>query len=301
MKRQTWLVTGSTGLVGRALTQLLLDQGQVVHTLDRKKRKRLSPDHHAFAWPKAPDSMDDAIAQGVDVVVHLAGASVGQRWTRSHKEAILRSRVEGTTALMKFLNEASFAGTILQASAIGLYEPSEHPMDEQGPTGSSFLADVVRRWEQAANDNQPQGSRLVFLRLGIVLAPKGGTLDKLAPIYRMGLGAPLASGRQWMSWIALDDVLRVMQWCVSQPSIRGAVNVVAPDPVRNAGFSQSLAQAMKRPHLAPRVPGWALRSMFGEMASVMLDSQRVTPSVLLKHGFQWTSPDLQETFERFFR
>ena len=192
MKRQTWLVTGSTGLVGRTLTQLLLDQGQVVHTLDRKKRKRLSPDHHAFAWPTTPDAMDNAIAQGVDVVVHLAGASVGQRWTRSHKEAILRSRVEGTTALMQTLNEASFAGTILQASAIGLYEPSEHPMDEQGAPGSSFLADVVKRWEQAACDNQPQGSRLVFLRLGIVLAPKGGTLDKLAPIYRMGLGAPLA-------------------------------------------------------------------------------------------------------------
>ena len=236
--------------------------------------------------------MDNAIAQGVDVVVHLAGASVGQRWTRSHKEAILRSRVEGTTTLMQALKEASFAGTILQASAIGLYEPSEHPMDEQGAPGSSFLADVVRRWEQAACDNQPQGSRLVFLRLGIVLAPKGGTLDKLAPIYRMGLGAPLASGRQWMSWIALDDVLRVMQWCVSQPSVRGAVNVVAPDPVRNADFSQSLAQAMKRPHLAPRVPGWALRSMFGKWppsCSTPSESSPLCSSSMGSNGHRPTS------------
>lgn len=293
MNRQTWLITGSTGLVGQAMTEKLLQGGHVVHALNRRLTPEISPNHKGFEWDPSHNRIDEDALKSVDVVLHLAGASVGQRWTQRQKRAILESRVQGTTLLMRSLQDANFQGTILQASAIGIYEESHEPLNESSALGSDFLAEVVKAWEAAASNHKPEHARLVFLRLGIVLAPDGGTLQKLIPVYRAGFGAPLASGNQWMSWIELGDALNAMRWCANNSSVTGPVNLTSPHPTPNRMFSQALAQALRRPHWAPRVPAWALRLMFGEMSSVMLQSQRILPQRLTEGGFQWQAPDLE--------
>lgn len=275
------------------MTEKLLQAGHVVHALNRRLIPEISPNHKGFSWDPQNNRIDEDALKGIDVVLHLAGASVGQRWTQRQKRAIVESRVQGTGLLMRSLQAANFQGTILQASAIGIYKESQEPLTESSALGTDFLAEVVKAWEAAASDLKPRHARLVFLRLGIVLAPNGGTLQKLIPVYRAGLGAPLASGNQWISWIELGDALNAMIWCANHSSLRGPVNLTSPYPATNRVFSEALAQALRRPHWAPCVPAWALRLMFGEMSSVMLQSQRILPQHLTEDGFQWQVPDLE--------
>lgn len=283
------------------MSEKLLQAGHVVHALNRRLIPEISPNHKGFSWDPQNNRIDEDALKDVDVVLHLAGASVGQRWTKRQKRAILESRVQGTSLLMRSLQAANFQGTILQASAIGIYEESHEPLTESSALGSDFLAEVVKAWEAAASDHKPEHARLVLLRLGIVLASDGGTLQKLIPVYRVGLGAPLASGDQWMSWIELGDALNAMLWCADHSSVTGPVNLTSPYPYPNRAFSQALAQALRRPHWAPHVPAWALRLMFGEMSSVMLQSQRILPQRLKEDGFQWQAPDLKAALAHCIR
>ena len=230
-------------------------------------------------------------------VVHLAGANVGQRWTASHKANILKSRTEGTALLANALAQAGFSGTFIQASAIGLYGECEHA-GESSLKGEGFLSDVTAAWESAAKGLLPEGARHVTMRIGLVLSDRGGTLDKLLPIYRLGLGAPLGSGQQWMSWIHLDDVVRFVVHAASDPHVVGPHNLVAPEPVTNRTFSQTLAHTLSRPHVAPAVPAFALKLAMGEMASLLLTSQHVVPENLNRMGFTWTAGRLDEALER---
>ena len=283
------------------MTEKLLQSGHVVHALNRRLTPEISKNHKGFFWDPQDNCIDLDALKGVDVVLHLAGASVGQRWTPHQKQAILESRVQGTCLLMSSLKAIDFQGTILQASAIGIYEESHEPRTESSKLGDDFLAEVVKAWEAAASDHKPEHARLVLLRLGIVLAPDGGTLQRLIPVYRAGLGAPLASGNQWMSWIELGDALNAIFWCADHSSVAGPVNLTSPHPTTNRVFSQALAQAMRRPHWAPRVPAWVLRLMFGEMSSVMLQSQRILPQRLMADGFQWQAPDLEAALTHCIR
>ena len=293
MKRQIWLVTGATGLVGNALCEALLARGHEVRALGRGSAHPRGT--HPFTWDLKSGKFPDEALEGVDVVVHLAAASVGQRWTEKHKEAILNSRIQSTSLLKTHLLEAGFAGTWIQASAIGIYGNHPAPCDENTPMGTGFLAEVAQAWEQASLlvDVTPS-YRLVRMRLGLVLSPNGGTLDKLLPIYKLGLGAPLGSGTQPMGWIHIDDVVQFILWAASNAKAHGAFNVVAPEAASNEQFSKRLATSMNRPHWAPAVPAIALKLAMGSMSSLLLEGQNATPSKLQQGGFAWQHPTLSE-------
>ena len=293
MKPHTWLITGASGLIGTALTHSLLQKGATVRTLGRSDA-RAHPDATAFAWDLEQGIFPSAALEDVDVVVHLAGANVGQRWTRSHKLAIMESRTKGTSLLCKALKQMRFTGVFIQASAVGYYGECTSAVDENGTVGQGFLAQVAKAWEQSAAVHLPSSTRHVVMRLGIVLSPNGGTLGRLLPIYGLGLGAPLGKGSQCMSWIHVDDVVRFVQHAATTATAHGAFNLVAPESVPNAQFSRVLAKCLGRPHFAPSVPAWALRLVLGEMATIVLASQNVVPDKLLKEGFQWRHPELKE-------
>ena len=295
MKPQTWLITGATGLVGRALTVHLVSLGQDVRTLGRSTQTL--PGTTSFSWNVTQGHLPLEALEGVDVVVHLAAASVGQRWTSGHRKAILDSRVQGTQLLRQSLLDSNFQGTWIQASAVGLYGNTSSPCHESTPAGSGFLADVAQAWERAIGPSEDRPFRVVTMRLGLVLSPKGGTLEKLLPIYRFGLGAPLGSGEQGMAWIHIDDVVAFTLWAAQHPQAEGPFNVVAPHSVNNATFSSTLAKALNRPHWAPSVPGFALRLAMGDMASLLLEGQIVVPQRLNEAGFEWQHPELQGALE----
>ena len=293
---QTWLVTGASGLVGTALCSRLIEQGHEVRVLTRSRSFEMAG-ATTFVWDVARKVCPPESLNGIDHVVHLAGANVGQRWTVSHKSAILRSRTEGTALLANSLAKVGFQGTFIQASAIGLYGDC-HQAEESTPRGDGFLADVTAAWESAAMGLLPESVRHVTMRIGLVLSGQGGTLDKLLPIYRLGLGAPLGSGQQWMSWIHLDDVVRFVVHAASDPHVVGPHNLVAPEPVTNRAFSEALARTLSRPHFAPAVPAFALKLAMGEMASLLLTSQHVVPGKLNCWGFTWTAGSLITALER---
>ena len=293
MKPHTWLITGASGLIGTALTHALVQKGTKVRTLGRTK-KAVHPLAEGFVWNPETRLFPAEALDGVEVVVHLAGANVGQRWTPSHKKAIMESRTAGTSLLCDALKKKGFQGTFIQASAVGLYGECTSAATEESPTGEGFLAQVAHAWEQSAAVHLPTSTRQVVMRLGIVLSPLGGTLARLLPIYRFGLGAPLGNGTQSMSWIHVEDVVRFVQFAAATSTAHGAYNVVAPKSVPNAKFSAVLAQCLRRPHFAPSVPAWALRLVLGEMATIVLESQNVVPDKLLKEGFQWRHPALKE-------
>jgi len=292
MKPETWLITGATGLIGQALTQQLLDKGHVVHALGRTAH---GPEGSIpFQWDPQQGVFPMEALKGVQVVVHLAAASVGQRWTASHKKAIMQSRVQGTALLRDALVTSGFQGTWIQASAIGMYGNHPAKCDEATLAGTGFLAEVAQAWEAASQPESQHNFRQVRMRLGLVLAPQGGTLEKLRPIYNLGLGAPLGSGQQPMGWVHLTDVLQFITWAADTPDASGAYNVVAPQPATNQEFSRALAQAMARPHWAPNVPAFALKMAMGEMASLLLEGQHAMPQRLLNAKFPWTFPLLSD-------
>ena len=280
-------------MVGNALCEALLTEGHEVRALGRGSAHPRGT--LPYTWDLKSGKFPDEALEGVDVVVHLAAASVGQRWTEKYKEAILNSRIQSTSLLKTHLLEAGFAGTWIQASAIGIYGNHPATCDENTPKGTGFLAEVAQAWEQAslAVDVTPS-YRLVRMRLGLVLSPIGGTLDKLLPIYKLGLGAPLGSGTQPMGWIHIDDVVQFILWAASNAKAHGAFNVVAPEAASNKQFSKCLATSVNRPHWAPAVPAIALKLAMGSMSSLLLEGQNATPSKLQQEGFAWQHPTLSE-------
>ena len=277
-------------MIGQALVKALVDEGHEVRTLGRSARQVHGST--PFVWSPSQGQFPLDALEGVDVVVHLAAASVGQRWTGAHRRAILESRTLGTHLLREALIQAGFAGTWIQASAIGIYGNAPELCDEQSTTGQGFLADVADAWERASKPEETAAFRQVRMRLGLVLSPEGGTLAKLLPIYKLGLGAPLGSGQQHMGWIHLEDVIQFVSWAAQTPEAHGAYNVVAPQADTNKEFSQALAKALRRPHWAPNVPAFALSSAMGEMSSLLLEGQNVRPSRLLDAEFTWKHPQL---------
>lgn len=277
-------------MIGQALVKALVDTGHGVRTLGRSAQSVHGST--PFVWSPSRGEFPLEALEGVDVVVHLAAASVGQRWTGSHRRAILESRTLGTHLLREALIQKGFSGTWIQASAIGIYGHAPELCDEQSAKGQGFLAEVAEAWEHASLPEDSAPFRLVRMRLGLVLSPDGGTLAKLLPIYKLGLGAPLGTGQQHMGWVHLDDVIQFIRWAAATPEVSGAYNVVAPRANTNVEFSQSLAKALNRPHWAPKVPAFALSLAMGEMSSLLLEGQNVRPSRLLEARFQWRHPDL---------
>ena len=283
-------VTGASGLIGSALVPALRAGG---HDVVRFVRGEPSlPDQRP--WDPAARRLDPAHLDDVDAVVHLAGAGVGdKRWSSSYKQTILRSRVDGTTAVAEAIAASGRPTALLSASAVGYYgDTGDRLTDETGPSGNGFLADVVREWEAATAPAEKAGVRTAHLRTGIVLSGAGGALAKQARVARLGLGAPLGNGRQWVSWISMDDEVAAITHLLTA-DVEGAVNLVAPAPVTNRDFTKALNAVVHRPTFPVPVPPFALKTVLGEFAGEVLVGQRLVPAVLERSGYGFLHTDVE--------
>lgn len=291
------LLTGSSGFIGQTLLSSLLAQGHTVFSLVRLKR---SSHASQIQWDpeKGLFSIDEF--ERFDGVIHLVGEPILGRWTKNKKEKIVNSRVRGTAVLAEILSRVKHPPRFfLMASAVGYYgDRQESLLQEESCGGKGFLSEVCSAWEAAAQPLKAKGVRVIQARLGVVLAKQGGILSKLLPVYRWALGGRLGSGRQWMSWIEREDLIRAFFFLMEQESIQGPVNLVSPHPVRQEMFSQMLAKTLHRPRLG-HLPAWFLRLFLGEAAEEMLlASTRVAPSVLLKAGFVFRFADLGDALRK---
>ncbi|GAB2484467.1 TIGR01777 family oxidoreductase [Streptosporangium sandarakinum] len=283
----TIIVTGSSGLLGSALVRSLRADGTRVVRLVRRAPQ--GPDE-AF-WDPAEGTLDPAVLEGARAVVHLAGAGIGdRRWNEEYKREIVRSRVEGTATVARALAGLPAGPALLSASATGFYgDTGDREVDETSPAGSGFLArDVVVPWEAATRPAAEAGVRVALLRTGLVLSRDGGLLTRILPLFRAGTGAPLGSGRQYMSWISLDDWVGAVRYILNDPEMSGPVNLTAPEPVTNERFTRALGRAVHRPTMPVAVPGFMLRAVLGEFAEEgVLIGQRVLPRRLLEAGYSF--------------
>jgi uncharacterized protein (TIGR01777 family) len=287
-------ITGGTGLIGRALARRLLELGHRVRLTGRRQPSDLEPAVSFTAWDASSGPPPAEAVESADAIVHLAGESVAQRWTAEAKARIRASRIEGTQRLVQALAVATRRpATLVSASAIGIYgDRGDEWLDESSSPGEGFLAELARDWEQAAAGARALGVRVVLVRIGIVLDARGGALRRMLTPFRFGLGARLGSGRQWMSWIHIADLVELMAFALQNARVDGPVNAVAPNPVTNAEFTRALARTLRRPALL-RVPAFLLRTGLGEMAAVLLASQRVRPAAALSAGFAFRFPELE--------
>jgi uncharacterized protein (TIGR01777 family) len=289
------LLTGSSGFLGTSLVRLLQQNRISIVTLHRRPLQGAGAGELWDPYSATPVTRPQALA-GVTAAVHLSGANLaGRRWTPSFKQQILDSRVTPTHALASLLAGLKPKPAVLVcASAIGIYgSRRDEVLTEASLPGIGFLPEVCRAWEKATQPATDAGIRVVHLRFGVALSPQGGALAQMLPVFRAGLGGRLGGGRQWISWVALPDVTRVIEFALQTASLSGPVNVVAPNPVTNAEFTRSLARVLHRPALLP-VPAFGLRLAFGEMAeATILQSERVLPARLGAAGFHFEYPLLE--------
>jgi uncharacterized protein (TIGR01777 family) len=284
-------ITGSTGLVGSALVPFLTTGGHQVTRIVRK-----SSTEGDVVWDPVTGQIDAGRLEGIDAVVHLAGENIAvRRWNAEQKARIRDSRVQGTKLLCETLAKLQRPPRVLiSASAIGYYgDQGDRELTEESPSGSGFLPEVCREWEAATEAAKSAGIRIVQLRFGVILSPGGGALAKMLTPFRLGLGGRIGNGRQWMSWIALDDVIGCIHHALATDSLYGPVNAVAPRPVTNREFTRTLGKVLWRPTLFP-MPGFMARLAFGEMANeLLLASTRVLPRGLLDSGYRFLYGDLE--------
>ncbi len=287
------LVSGSSGLVGTGVVAAL---GAQKHTVARLARAGTSPMTGDARWDPVSGESDLPAMEGADAVVHLAGASIaGGRWSEPRKQLLHSSRVEATRHLVAALSRLRRPPKVLvSASAVGYYgSRGDEKLVEESAPGNDFLAQLARDWEAASMEAARSGLRVLVLRFGVILAKHGGALPRMLTPFKMGIGGRLGSGRQWMSWITLEDVVTIVGSAIKNTTWHGPINAVAPNPVTNAEFTRVLARVLRRPALFP-VPGFALRPLLGEMAnSLLLSSQRVIPQKLSAAGYPFRHTELE--------
>lgn len=293
---QRVVVTGATGLLGQALVPQLVAAGATVTRLTRRPGAApAGPGVTDSRWDPTAGTIDARALDGADAVVHLAGETVAERWTTAHKREIRESRMRGTRLIAESIARLERRPAVLvSASATGIYgDGGDRELTEDAPPASDFLGTVAREWEEATAPARDAGIRVAITRFGMILSPDGGALARLLPPFRMGGGGKIGDGLQWMPWIARDDAVGAVRHLIATASAQGPVNVVAPNPVRNAEFSETLAHVLHRPALVT-VPAFALRLMFGEMAdAVLLISQRVSGARLAALGYACRWPTLE--------
>lgn len=287
------MITGSTGLVGTALIPLLEKEGHQVSPLVRGKPHNGTSE---IEWDPDQNSVTNKDAlEGHDAAIHLAGESVAEgRWTPEKKQRIRESRAQGTRLLAATLAQLERPPRVLaSASAIGFYgDRGDESLDETSAPGTGFLADVCREWEAATTPAEAAGIRVVHLRFGVVLSGQGGALAKLLLPFKLGAGGKLGSGEQWISWVTIDDAIKAIYQVIGADDMKGAVNIVAPNPVTNEELTKTLGHLLKRPTVLS-VPAFAARLAFGEMAdATLLASQRVLPLQLKQRSFEFQHPQL---------
>jgi uncharacterized protein (TIGR01777 family) len=285
-------ISGSSGLIGSSLLAALQDAGHRVHRLVRHAPV-ISGD---IQWTPSARLLDERRLADVDVIVNLAGETIGKRWTKARRRGIRESRVRATETIAGAMLRARRPMTLINASAVGYYgNRGDEVLDEQSSSGRGYLAEICRDWEAAARGASAAAARIVILRNGVVLAKRDGALPQMLRPFRLGVGGRIGDGRQWLSWIDIGDIVRAIQFVIDHPEITGPVNAVAPNPVTNREFTRIASEVLKKPALFP-VPAAALKLVFGEMASeTLLASQRAIPGVLQASGFTFNHPTLLET------
>ena len=286
------LVTGSSGLIGSALVPVLLRGG---HSITRLVRSDPRPDEAEIKWDPEAGKVDKQRLEGFDGVVHLAGENIAGRWTAQKKARIRDSRVKGTRALCEALSRLEKPPKVMVcASATGYYgDRGDEVLRESSPPGSGFLSEVCREWEAATTSAAQKGIRVVTLRIGVILSSEGGALARMLFPFKLGLGGKIGTGAQYMSWIAMDDVIRIIARMLTGEGLRGPVNTVAPHPVTNLEFTKALGRVLGRLTPFP-VPAFAARLAFGEMAdALLLASTRVEPRRLAETGYPFRFPELE--------
>ncbi|WP_139925905.1 TIGR01777 family oxidoreductase [Hymenobacter sp. DG01] len=295
------LITGGTGMIGTRLAEMLIDAGYEVALLSRTPGNGR---YRSFRWDPLAGTIDEAAVPYADYIINLAGSSVSDgKWTQERKREILSSRLAGTQLMARELATGNHhVQAFISASAIGIYGDRDDTLvtEETTPAPDDFLAEVCRQWEAAAQSVAADGIRTAIFRIGIVLSPEGGALVPLARTVKLMAGAPLGSGRQYMSWIHLDDLCRLFIQAMEEPQWQGTFNAVAPTPVTNKEFTETLAAVLHRPLVLPKVPEFGLKLVMGEMSEIVLASQRVSAEKTLQQGFRFEFPTLREALESFY-
>jgi uncharacterized protein len=295
------LVTGASGFIGSALCDALLVRGDTVVglTRDPKRARGTNPSVTWHAWEPTLERPPAEAFDGVDGVVNLLGEKINQRWTRESKQRMMESRRTGTHNLVGTIAGLEHKPSVLVSqSAIGFYgDRGEAIVDESGESGKGYDSEVTREWEKAAHEVESTGVRLVVIRTGHVLDPSGGLLHQLLTPFKAGLGGPIGSGEQYVSWIHMEDEIGVVLWALDNEKVSGAINSTAPNPVTNREFTKQLGHALGRPAVVT-VPGFTLNLMFGrEFAAILKSGQRVVPRRALDLGYEFRHPELAEAFE----
>ena len=294
-------ISGASGFIGRRLLPVFANAGHSIHVLSRHVETRVPSGVRLSVWDPSKGPPPRLSVESADVVVHLAGEPVAQRWTGAVKQRIRESRGAGTRRLVEALASLSRRpAALISASAIGYYgSRGDEMLDESSAPGSDFLAGVCVDWEREAIAAEPLGLRVAVIRIGMVLDARGGALRRMLPAFQLGIAGRLGTGQQWMSWIHLADLVELFRYAVENP-VHGILNGVSPEPVRNLEFTRLLAAALHRPAAFP-VPEFALKLLFGELAGVLLGSQRVVSRATQAAGFQFRFPQLGPAFADLLR
>lgn len=294
------LITGATGLIGSHLSETLIERGHIIHYLTTRKSKITQSDVlKGYYWNASEGSIDTACLEGVEIIVHLAGASIAQRWTAANREKILKSRTETTSLLYDLVaNHTNSVRHFVSASGIGIYPPSQETeyTESSQDVDSSFVGDVVVAWEHEAMRFQSLDIKTTLIRTGLVLAGEGGALPKIAAPIRKGFGAPIGTGKQWQSWIHIDDMTAIYE-AVIDKQWEGVINAVAPNPVTNKALTQSIARSLNRKLWLPNVPGFVLKLILGRMANLVLQGQLVRSERLSELDFVFNFEEIDEAID----
>lgn len=288
------VLTGASGLLGPALAASWTADGHDVLRLVR--RAPTGPDE--ARWDPVAGTVDPGALRGADLVVHLAGVGLGDRpWTPAHRRAVMDSRVQGTTTIARAVADLDVPA-LFSMSGVGFYgNHGDTPVDESSPAGDTYIAEIARRWEQSTEPAAGAGSRVVLLRTAVVLSARGGAYGRLLPIFRLGLGGRIGSGRQWWSWVTLADYVRAVRFLADHAELAGPVNVAAPVPLTNAEMTRAMGRVLHRPTVT-WVPGFALKVPLRDFATDLLGGQRVLPRRLMDAGFSFSDPEFEPALRR---
>jgi uncharacterized protein (TIGR01777 family) len=303
IKMATVLISGGSGLIGKALTKKLLAKGYIVKLLSRRKTEVQNDCH--FQWDIESQFIEKEAVANTDYIIHLAGENIGKkRWTSARKQEILKSRLQSTQLLFNAIKENNFPlKAFISASAIGYYGAvsSEHIFDETDENASDFLGKTCHLWENAVDQFQTLGIRTLKLRTGVVLSNNGGALNKMALPIKLGIGAALGSGKQYMPWIHIDDLCEIYIKAIEDNEMHGAYNAVAPDDKTNEDFIHGIAKALHQRIFLPNIPAFVLKLMLGEMSDMILKGSRVSSAKIEKTGFKFQFPSLETALTNIYQ
>ncbi|WP_421383931.1 TIGR01777 family oxidoreductase [Bacillus salacetis] len=298
------VISGGTGFVGNALTEELLAGGYEVSILTRNPDKHENRDHVSYIKWLSDGAHPENKLEGSDIFINLAGESINSgRWTDERKKRILKSRVDATREMIRIVENLERKPSVfINASAIGIYESSKSKTHTENSldTSSDFLAETVKRWEAEASRAKDSGVRTAFTRFGIILGKEEGALPKMALPYKLFAGGTVGSGEQWMSWVHIQDVAKAIRFVIETNHIDGPVNVTSPNPVTMKELGKTLGDVLNRPHWIP-APAFAIKAALGEMSTLILEGQKVIPSVLLENGYTFKYPQLKEALTAIYR